>query len=223
MNTRTQICCLGCLWKKRISQPVKSQSSASPVLTACQLRHDRLQKQPEKILSRRRSCLIHYMDGLPKTVIETCSPASTDALSWALKEESYSGVYASWYLPLSATGCLRSYTNSIQASTEWKPLLAAMSGGQTSTQTLKGRWRLATTVQECATLRRRHHFSHGHGVHDLGRECISTMPSIKGNISSWPSTPTPSSRRSSPQQRRQQRRPSAICVTFSLPMAFQKK
>ena len=117
----------------------------------------------------------------------------------------------SWYLPLSATGCLRSYTNSIQASIEWRPLLAAMSGGQTSTQTLKGRWRLATTVQECATLRRRHHFSHGHGLHDLGRECISTMPSIKGNISSWPSTPTPSGRRSSQQQRRQQRRPSAFC------------
>ena len=61
----------------------------------------------------------------------------------------------------SATGCLRSYMNSIQASTEWKLLLAAMSGGPTSTQTLKGRWRLATTVQECATLRRRHYFSHG--------------------------------------------------------------
>ena len=126
------------------------------------------------------------MDGLPKTVIETCSPTSTDTLSWASKEESCSRVYALWYLPLSTTGCLRSYTISIQASTEWKPLLAGMSGGPTSTQTLKGRWRLATTVQECATLRWWHHFSHGHGLHDLGRECISTMLSIKGNISSWP-------------------------------------
>ena len=41
------------------------------------------------------------------------------------------------------------------------------------------------TVQERATLRRRHCFSHGHGLHDTGRECILTMPSIKGNISSW--------------------------------------
>ena len=59
--------------------------------------------------------------------------------------------------------------------------------------------------------------------HDLGRECILTMPSIKGNISLWPLMPTPSGQRSSPQQRQQQRRPSAFCVTFSLPMAFQKK
>ena len=80
---------------------------------------------------------------------------------------------------------MSSYTNNTQASTEWRPLLAAMSGGPTSTQTLKGRWRLAATAQERATLRRRHCFSHGHGLHDTGRECILTMPSIKGNISSW--------------------------------------
>ena len=34
-------------------------SSASPVLTACQLCHNRLQKQPEKILSCPKSCLTH--------------------------------------------------------------------------------------------------------------------------------------------------------------------
>ena len=93
--------------------------------------------------------LSHTLNGWPAlTVIETCSPTSTGTLSWALKRSHTLGFMCpgtSCFLWQAAWGATQKPLPSQNESPCSQLCLVAQ-----HRQTLKGRWRLATTVQHSA-------------------------------------------------------------------------
>ena len=160
MNTRTHICCLGCLWKKRILQPVKSPSSASPVLTLSlpvTSRQIAEATRKDPVMSK---VLSHTLNGWPaKNSDRDVQPYFNRRTELSRRRRS------------PALGSTRRGTSRF-------PRQAAWGATRTASRHLQNE---SPCSQLCLVAQHRH----GHW-------------SIKGNISSWPSTPTPSGQRSSP-------------------------